>query len=192
MAGSRDDQIERLQRRNRKNLDDHAKTVNAKNEEIRALRDAWELFDTYPALQAFLVWLHKIRDAAGPLRSPTYQPGRSAEVTSPAERGAFPDRDRSRLEYVNRKIEGWTQTLEDEISPKGPLVDDEIPEVSKPVCHNPACPARFLSQAFDQEICYDCKTPFTEHRPPQRRCWTRDCPFYGKSNACLHVWQKNL
>lgn len=188
---SKDDQIQALNRRNRKDRDDHAKAVAAKNEQLRTLRESWELLDTFPNLENFLRWLHKIRDAAGPLRSATYQPGKSADSTSPAERGAFPDRDRHRLAYVNRKIGEWTETLEGEVTPKGSLVDDEIPDVAKPRCYNPDCPARLIPQAFDREICMECKEAFTEHRPySSKRCWVRDCDEYGKTNQCQHSWQK--
>jgi hypothetical protein len=175
-VSSKDRQIQALQRRLQTERAEHRQTLNAKNTELRALRDAWELFDTYPQLQNLLVWLHKIRDAAGPLRSPTFQPGHSADTVTAAERGAFPDRDRNRLSYINRKIEGWVEVLEAELSPKGRLVDDEIENTDpRPRCHNTQCPARLIPQAFDQEICYECKDAFTEHRPFTAKCWKTEC-----------------
>lgn len=186
---SKDDQIQALNRRNRKDRDDHAKTMAAKNEQLRALRESWELLDTFPNLEDFLRWLHKIRDAAGPLRSPTYQPGKSASTTTQPER--YDEPDRKRLDQVNDDIKHWTEKLQKRLSPKGPLVDDEIPDVSKPRCYNPECPARLMPQAFDQEICFDCKVAFTEFRPySSKRCWNRDCDQYGKTNQCQHSWQK--
>ena len=179
-------QVKSLQRRLNQERAEHAKTVAAKNDEIRALRDTWELFDTFPALKHFFSWLHKIRDAAGPLRSSTYQTGHAAEWMTASERGIFFDPDRSRVTRTNNDIEFWTSQLEERLSPRGRVVDDEVPDVSKPVCENPDCPAKFIPQSFDQEICYECKIPFTEFRSKQvkERCWRRECEPRGHTGPC--------
>lgn len=188
---SKDDQIQALQRRLKAEREDHQRVVNAKNTELRALRDAWELFDTYPALQGLLVWLHKIRDAAGPLRSPSYQTGHSADTTTQPERGISVDADRSRVERVRSDLAYWTGKLEQRLAPKGKLVDSEHGENPPPVCHNPECPAKWIPQSFDREICMDCKDAFTEHRPKaSNRCWSRECGEYGRTGRCQHSWQK--
>lgn len=188
-----DRQVESLRARLVKEQQEHAKTVAAKNRELRALRDRWELLDTFPALEEFLTWLHKVRDAGSVLKPTSYEVRGSgvSDPTGVTAAGVSPDR--SRVESVNRDIEYWTTSLRRRLSPKGPLVDDEIPDVSKPRCHNPECPARLIAQGFDQEICFECKIPFTEFRPSDVktvRCWTRGCVEYGKAGRCLHSWQK--
>lgn len=188
---SKDDQIQALNRRNKKDRDDHAREIAAKNAELKALRESWELLDTFPNLENFLRWLHKIRDASSNLRSASYDsrsaPGFGDPTGDQAQR---PNRDRARIRDVNGQIAHWTEKLEEEMSPKGPLVDEEIPDVSRPRCFNPECPARFTPQSFDLEICAECKIAFTEFREPEARwrCWRRTCKNYGKRQPddCAH------
>lgn len=186
-------QVESLRARLVKEQQEHAKTVAAKNSELRTLRDSWELFDTFPGLENLLTWLHKVRDAGSVLKPSSYE-ARGSGVSDPTGRFvASNSPDLSRIVQVNRDIDFWTRSLQHRLSPKGPLVDDEIPDLVKPRCHNPECPARLIAQAFDQEICYECKNPFTEFRPSDVktvRCWTRGCVEYGKAGRCLHSWQK--
>ncbi len=173
---SKDDQIAALQRRNKADREDHAKTIAAKNAELRALRDAWELLDTYPALEDFLRWLHKIRDASSNLRSASYDSRSAPGFGDPTgDQARRPNSDRRRIEDVNKSLEHWTGKLEEKLGPKGPLVDEEIPDISKPRCFNPNCPARLRPQGFDLEICADCKIPFTEFRDPHTKCWKTEC-----------------
>lgn len=182
-----DRQVESLKRRLKTERDTHAKTVAAKNRELAALRDSWQLFDVFPNLEDLLVWLHKIRDAASPLKPASYEV-RSKGVSDPTGSSAVaPNADRSRVERVNRDLAAWTARLADYLAPKGRLVDDEI-SVVRPRCFNPECPARLIPQAFDQEQCYECKMEFTAFREkPLRRCWTRSCAMYGLTGQCDHV-----
>lgn len=183
----KDREVEALRRRNKKDRDDHARAIAAKNAELKALRESWELFDTFPHLHRLVLLLDKVRSADTTLRSPAGSGSPAAEPVTQPERGIFPDADRARTARANRRLGALADDLEQWMGPKGALVDDEIPDISRPRCHNPACPGRLIPQAFDQQICFECKIPFTEFRPAEpRRCWTRGCPFRGKSGQCPH------
>ena len=108
-----DRQVASLKRRLETERDSHAKTVAAKNRELAALRDSWQLFDVFPNLEDLLVWLHKIRDAASPLKPASYEV-RSKGVSDPTgAAAASPHSDRSRVERVNRDLAVWTARLAD-------------------------------------------------------------------------------
>lgn len=175
-VSAKDRQIESLKRRNHKDRESYERTIAAKNAELRALRDAWELLDTYPALENFLRWLHKIRDASSNLRSASYDSRSAPGFGDPTgDQARRPNSDRRRIADVNESLRFWTGKLEEKLGPKGPLLDEEIPDVSKPRCFNPDCPARLRPQGFDLEICADCKVAFTEFRDPHTKCWRSEC-----------------